>query len=201
MKISLWIVFIFVCCGCRQAQHNSTGKTSIALLPYHGFDTSLVQLASREISEFYHCKTMILPARALPGNAFYPARARYKADTLLAFQKTLVNGSISSLVGFTNYDISTSRAGVNDWGIFGLGFCPGNACVISSYRLQRNNAPAKLFSERLIKVTLHEIGHNLGLAHCTYDPNCLMNDAKGTISQVDRERKWLCEKCTGLLKK
>jgi predicted Zn-dependent protease len=35
----------------------------------------------------------------------------------------------------------------------------------------------------------------MGLPHCTYDPECLMNDAGGTIKQVDREKKRLCSSC------
>jgi len=44
-------------------------------------------------------------------------------------------------------------------------------------------------------VALHEIGHNLGLPHCENDKKCMMNDARGTIKQVDAEKVWLCEKC------
>lgn len=48
---------------------------------------------------------------------------------------------------------------------------------------------------RLKKVALHEIGQNLGLVHCRNHLECLMNDADGTIKQVDKERIWFCEKC------
>lgn len=53
----------------------------------------------------------------------------------------------------------------------------------------------KEFKQRLIKICIHEVGHNLGLKHCVYDPKCLMNDANGTISQVDREGMYFCKKC------
>jgi archaemetzincin len=60
----------------------------------------------------------------------------------------------------------------------------------------KRNASKELFQERLAKVCLHEIGHNLGLPHCTSgDKRCFMNDAKGSIKEVDQEKLFLCEKC------
>lgn len=52
--------------------------------------------------------------------------------------------------------------------------------------------------ERLTKVVLHELGHNLGLDHCN-KPNCSMEDAGGTIKTVDRENKEVCPKCSMFL--
>ena len=49
--------------------------------------------------------------------------------------------------------------------------------------------------DRLSKVTIHEVGHTLGLSHCDLDPKCLMNDAKGKASKVDSEDKVMCEQC------
>jgi archaemetzincin len=55
--------------------------------------------------------------------------------------------------------------------------------------------------ERLKKVALHEIGHNLGFEHCTNNKECMMNDANATIKQVDREKIWFCSKCMELIGK
>lgn len=83
---------------------------------------------------------------------------------------------------------------------FGLGLRPGRVCVIYRFRL-RKNVSKKQMLVRLKKVALHEIGHNFGLPHCTNHKECMMNDADGTIKQVDRERIWFCEKCWDKLKK
>ncbi|MGF2413036.1 MAG: zinc-dependent metalloprotease family protein, partial [Ferruginibacter sp.] len=167
-----------------------------ALMPYKGFDTTLLKEVLKEIEAFYVCNAIIFPANDLPENAFYAPRQRYKADSLLLFQKQLAKDGIRSVVGFTAKDISTSTP---DWGIFGLGYCPGKACVISTCRLQKASATTAQLKERLIKVVLHELGHNLGLPHCTADKECLLTDAGGTIKQVDNERKWLCSNCTQIL--
>jgi archaemetzincin len=191
----------FISCNQSSNSLNSISKKNInkftvAVMPYKGFDTTLLDDVLKEVEAFYTCNVIILPANDLPENAFYALRQRYKADSLLMFQKQLAKDGIRSVVGFTAKDISTSTP---DWGIFGLGYCPGKACVISTYRLQKASATTAQLKERLIKVVLHELGHNLGLPHCTADKECLLTDAGGTIKQVDNERKWLCSNCTQIL--
>lgn len=168
---------------------------TIGLLQYKGFDSSLVEFIKQETEQFYHCKVIILKPVALPRFAFYAPRNRYKADSLLDYQKRLVTSNIDAIAGLTHKDISTSKDAIPDWGVFGLGMCPGQACVISTYRLSNASKTRAQLKERLVKVVLHEIGHNMGLPHCTNDIQCLMNDAGGTIKQVDQERKWLCKTC------
>jgi archaemetzincin len=100
----------------------------------------------------------------------------------------------------TEKDIAYKKSAVfPEWGIFGLGLRPGKTSVISTFRLKKRVTSIKMLV-RLKKVTLHEIGHNLGLEHCTNNHECMMNDADGTIQQVDRERIWFCEKCWEILK-
>ena len=86
-----------------------------------------------------------------------------------------------------------------EWGVFGLGFRPGTTCVVSTFRLKKNVSNRK-FLERLKKVALHEIGHNLGLEHCTNNKECMMTSASGTVKQVDKEKIWFCSKCWNLIR-
>lgn len=167
---------------------------NIAFLLYDNFDTVILNTAIKEATAFYNCKAVVLSPQPLPAFAFYNPRQRYKADSLLKFQSSLLPPGCQSVVGLTHKDIST---GDPDWGIFGLGYHPGNACVISVFRLRSTSYDHYL--ERFIKVLLHELGHNQGLPHCTYNEYCLMNDARGTMAQVDKERKWLCDHCKEML--
>jgi archaemetzincin len=200
-------VVLVLMAACRQAPklHSASGPEkpaafTVAILPYKNFDTALIPFIEQEVAAFYNCSTRVLPPAALPANAFYAPGQRYKADTLLQFQKRMA-GSAATVLGLTDKDICTQKGKINNWGVFGLGYNPGKACVISTFRLKRASASLPQLKERLAKVVLHELGHNLGLPHCNYDSTCLMNDAKGTISQVDREQKKLCTGCQKLLTK
>ena len=74
----------------------------------------------------------------------------------------------------------------------GLGFEPGNACVVSTYRLSRNN-----LLNQLDKLTLHELGHTQGLPHCN-KKECFMRDAEGG-NYFDEETSF-CQSCKSFLK-
>ena len=167
----------------------------VALLPYKGFDVTLIDFVQKETEVFFRCKVVILQSATLPNFAFYAPRNRYKADSLLAYENRILGKGIDAIAGLTNKDISTTKGSISDWGVFGLGMCLGPACVISTHRLGGGSVPMEKFKERLIKVVLHELGHNLGLPHCGKNADCLMTDAGGTIKQVDREKKWLCPAC------
>ena len=103
----------------------------------------------------------------------------------------------------TSKDISTSKKDrkgnilkpeykYQDWGIMGLAYCPGNSCVISSFRLKHKNKT--IYFDRLKKVSVHEFGHNLGLPHCP-NKKCVMTDAVETVSTIDNANLDLCDEC------
>ena len=81
----------------------------------------------------------------------------------------------------------------------GLANSPGRSCIISTFRIKTPNKV--LFNDRFIKVALHELGHTMGLPHCTFSNTCFMEAAEGTIKSVDRETKNLCSNCKKLISK
>jgi len=199
LKVSL-LVFLFPIYFSPPVKRSTDTKVekknfTVALLSYQGFDATLLDFIKKETKTFYQCKVVTLKTVALPNFAYYAPRNRYKADSLLVFENSLVTKGIDAIAGLTSKDISTTKGNISDWGVFGLGMCPGPACVISTYRLKGAGVSTEKFKERLIKVVLHEIGHNLGLPHCDKNAECLMTDAGGTVKQVDREKKWLCPAC------
>lgn len=172
------------------SQVPSLASQTIEIQPLGKIDQNLVACARDGLASFYKAKVVVLPAKALPKNAFLAPRQRYRADKLIAW---LYRGSGSIVVGLTSADISTTKGHYKDWGVFGLGYLGKGACVVSTYRLRRGASPA-LLRQRLVKVVNHEVGHNLGLPHCP-TKGCMMNDAEGKVSTVDQENGKLCPSC------
>ena len=126
-----------------------------------------------------------------PENAYYKPRNRYRADSIIkSLRNTIVNDSV--IVGLSNFDISTTKNGIKDWGVMGLGYKPGKSCVVSDFRLSVRNKDQQFY-----KLVLHELGHTAGLPHCKVK-TCLMRDAEGG-NPLDEEKDF-CNYCKNFLK-
>ena len=126
-------------------------------------------------------------------------KVRYSADALLTYLQKVPANPRDKVLGVTDVDIVTEKNGVPNWGILGLGDIAGKTCVISTYRMRRKFEPGggaseALVRERLWKISIHELGHTLGLQHCP-NKGCLMQDAHGTVKTVDDEHD-LCTECS-----
>ena len=164
----------------------------VYIQPLGNAELSNINLVKTAVENFYHYKCVVKPPVNFTDDILADSKTRYEANRILS----KYNSGDNVLI-LTEKDIAVvnPERHAKEWGIFGLGYQPGTTCVVSTFRLKRN-ASKELFRERLTKVCLHEIGHNLGLKHCTSsDKRCLMRDAKGTIKEVDDENVFLCGQC------
>jgi archaemetzincin len=88
------------------------------------------------------------------------------------------------VLGLTTSDISVTKDEHPDWGVFGYGEMPGDAAVVSSYRLKPKDGSVARMRTRVVRVAVHEIGHTFGLDHCT-ETGCVMLDAEGSVKNTD----------------
>lgn len=131
----------------------------------------------------------LLPHEAMPAAAFYKPRNRYRADTLIHWMSDRAKEN-EVYIGITMQDISTPKGDNPDYGVMGLGFQPGKACVASSMRLRNKT--------NFFKVVIHELGHTAGLPHCPVK-TCFMRDAEG--GDPTGEEKEFCDNCRNFLLK
>lgn len=206
MKRLLLFIILLTSISCKNSS-DSAHKT-VLLQPYKGFSSALVDSIKASIGTTYGFRVVIADETALPSTAFVNSKSpRYRADSLLKYQLTIKPDSIDFIVGLTHKDVSTTKKDKNgnilqpeskyaDWGIFGLGYRPGKSCIVSTYRL--GTSDKKLQINRLKKVCNHEIGHNLGLPHCTENDSCVMRDAAESIKTIDNVKEILCNSCKEL---
>ena len=151
------------------------------------FAPALVDAIVAELQRVYQVEVRRIDARTLPRSAFYAPRRRYRADALLEFLGEQIPAGAPArtrVLGLTTADISTTKDGFKDWGIFGLGELNGTAAVVSSHRLRRKAKDAEQLRWRVTNTAVHELGHVLGLDHCE-EPRCVMLDAEGGITNTD----------------
>lgn len=169
----------------------SSEQKTVYIQPLGKVHAKYIKVIDKAISNFYGFTCTVLPAIPNDPSLYAKSKTRYDASKILDRFK-----SNDHVVVITEKDIAAWKSSNKpEWGIFGLGSMVHKTCVVSTYRLK----PDSLVSDRLVKVTLHEIGHNLGLSHCVHDDKCLMNAAKGTIKQVDKEAIYFCSHCRNKL--
>lgn len=196
MKIGviIWSILSIFACTHKKSEINHLSKSeenkvTIIIQPFDEFSKNETNTIASELKKVYS-KIIINKNIPFPSNSINPTGKRYLADSLIKFlSKQAPKNTL--IIGLTNKDISTQKGEIKDWGVFGLGYCPGKSCVASNYRLKGKNRNDKLF-----KVAIHELGHTQGLPHCP-EKTCLMRDAKG--KDVLDEEKEFCNKCKQVL--
>lgn len=169
---------------------------TVHIIPLGKVDNNIIQNVEKSIADFYKIKCIIEKEVNIDSNLLADSKTRLEASKILSHFLSIENRLI-----ITEKDIAVvnKERNSNEWGIFGLGYQPGATCVISTFRLKRN-ANQQLLYKRLQKVCIHEVGHNLGLTHCNSNNKCLMNDANGSIKQVDLEEIMFCKDCKEKIK-
>ncbi|MGB1247840.1 MAG: hypothetical protein ACPG4Z_03080 [Chitinophagales bacterium] len=197
-----FILLLFILLACQK-------ERTIGIQPLGDFDAALTDTIAKTIEDVYGFNVIVMEDKPIPQSTFVNIKTpRYRADSLIRILKEEKPDSISHILGLIEKDISTTKKDKNgaikepvdkytDWGIFGLGYRPGVSCIVSSYRITAENE--SLFIERLQKIVMHELGHNLGLKHCTHNETCVMRDAAETIKTVDNVELKLCERCLNII--
>lgn len=197
MKNLTKIVFCFtlflLIFSCEKSKENSAKNQemiTILIQPFEDVNPKQLTEISENIKKIYpHVK--ILEPIKFPENSYYEPRNRYRADSIIQFLKFRTPKN-SVTLALTNKDISVTKGKVADFGVMGLGYRPGNACVASTFRLNAENK-----SEQFYKVAIHELGHTQGLKHCP-DKTCFMRDAEG--KNPTNEEKDFCQNCKKVLR-
>lgn len=187
----LMIILFFSACSktSRKKQVVVNKPPVIIIQPFKDIDPNDIDYVAAHLKDVYPA-LQVKTSEALPMSAYYANRGRYRADSLIRILSSRTKEA-EVMIGLTGKDISTSKGNIADWGVMGLGYCPGKACVVSTFRVSPQYRQQQLF-----KVALHELGHTQGLPHCSI-ATCLMRDAEGN-NHLNEETAF-CEKCKAIL--
>ena len=135
----------------------------------------------------------------VPRSAHNPSREQYLSTKILsellgyAEKRTDLADTVYRVLGVTEVDLYVP--GLNF--VFGEAQCPGKVAVISVYRLMPEfygePSDGRLFLGRCVKEAVHEIGHTLGVRHCS-NPSCVMHFSLH-IGMTDGKGAQFCGRC------
>jgi len=125
--------------------------------------------------------------------AFDHARKQYFSSTLLSAVNEKYSSHGGKILCVTSGDLFVPVLTY----LFGEAQLQGKAAVVSTFRLDESfyGLPANdaLTKERLLKESLHELGHTFGLFHC-HDLRCVMHSSTA-VEEIDLKGGTYCETC------
>jgi archaemetzincin len=169
------------------------GTENITLISFGYFEEELLEQIAHDVE-----REFAVPVKTKQGHLdlseFYdPARKQYDGNRLLKEIDAHFSDETSKTLGLFNVDLFIPILTY----IFGQAFLLGRCGIASVYRLSNDRygikPDEKLFSDRVRKEVIHELGHTFGLIHCS-NPTCVMRSST-YVEDIDQKEHLLCQKC------
>ena len=169
----------------------------IRIVPIGYISENLLQEICKELQASINVRCKILPKIKYIDSTFNALRRQYDAEKI-------INNIANTNEGkFIDKSMPTLAITENDIYYNGLNFVfsvekPENLCsVISTARLKPefyNHKPNNtVLIDRIVKVSIHEIGHHLGLNHCRHVFRIMSSSP--SAKDIDNKRREFCKTC------
>jgi len=170
----------------------------LQLLPVGNLDGNLLRDMQNAIPKHFEIQgdevcCDVLPTILDPASVFHAERQQYHSSELLRRMQEFVGPRCWRLLGVTDVDLYIPILTF----VFGEAQIGGPCAVVSTYRLRQEfyglQPDEELLRQRLLKESIHELGHTIDLKHC-HDYECVMASSHA-VEWIDLRRTELCEAC------
>jgi len=165
----------------------------VHLLPVGKVDVSLLQNLRAEIPRHLEVGCEIAPFHLDPRPSYHAERQQYHSSEILQRMQALVRPKDWRFLAVADVDLYIPILKY----VFGEAQMGGPCAVVSICRLRQEfyglERDDTLLGQRLLKESIHELGHTLDLRHCE-DYRCVMASSH-SVEWVDLRESDLCDSC------
>lgn len=167
--------------------------SELSIVPINSIDTALLTRLALCLEERFLYRCIVRSSLAVPKTVLNNARKQLFFGSIAAKLCTAYEPHDGLLLGITDFDLYKTSHQF----IFGSSTAAQRCAVVSIHRLRAEFYAQKpdensLF-QRLLKESVHEIGHALGLKHC-YNARCAMYYSN-SIFDTDNKYSQFCDVC------
>ena len=166
---------------------------TVHLLPIGKVENFLLEYLSAELPKSLRVQCDILPYSLDPNTSYHAERQQFHSSELLQRMMTLVRPIDWRFLAVAAIDLYIPILKY----VFGEAQIGGPCAVVSTFRLRQEfyglDRNDDLLRDRLLKESIHELGHTIGLHHCE-DYKCVMASSHA-VEWIDLREKSLCDEC------
>ncbi|HID17847.1 TPA: hypothetical protein EYP26_06115 [Candidatus Bathyarchaeota archaeon] len=173
-------------------------EISVGVIPVGEVTESFLRRLSKGLENIFKARFELKKPLSLPKEAYNPLRRQYHSTKILnRLVEAIPIVKVDKVLGVTPVDLYVPRLNF----VFGEALCPGEAALISLFRLNPGlygEPDGERFLKRALKEAVHELGHTFGLHHCS-NPKCVMFFSNSLLD-TDRKEEKFCLECERKLK-
>jgi archaemetzincin len=165
----------------------------LQLLPIGDLDGRLLMELGPAIADAFHMPCEVIPRVLNPEVAFHGERQQYHSSELLEHMQRFLTRDSWRVLGVTPVDLYIPILTF----VFGEAQMGGPCAIVSTHRLVQEfygwPSEPEVLRQRLLKESVHELGHTLNLTHCE-DYQCAMAPSHA-VEWIDLKDSGLCSSC------
>jgi archaemetzincin len=165
----------------------------VHLLPVGTIDLGLLEYLREVLPERLKVRCEILPFTLDPASTYHPERQQFHSSEVVELMQAMIRQNDWRFLAVADVDLYIPILKY----VFGEAQIGGRCALVSTFRLHQEfyglERNEDLLKDRLLKESVHELGHTLGLKHCE-DYRCAMASSHA-VEWIDLREGFLCEYC------